>query len=86
VHRYNLKKDLSHHADPQRPGCALGAEGGLLRCTGPKGGVGSLPFVYSNEVWTGIEYQICFFGYLLFSRRHGNNQMLSPSLEMNVFK
>jgi len=57
VHRYNLKKDLSHHADPQRPGYALGAEGGLLLCTWPKGGALSLPFVYSNEVWTGIEYQ-----------------------------
>jgi uncharacterized protein (DUF608 family) len=57
VHRYNLKKDLSHHADPQRPGFALGAEGGLLLCTWPKGEAPSLPFVYSNEVWTGIEYQ-----------------------------
>jgi hypothetical protein len=57
VHRYNLKKDLSDHADPQRPGFALGAEGGLLLCTWPQGGALSLPFVYSNEVWTGIEYQ-----------------------------
>jgi uncharacterized protein (DUF608 family) len=57
VHRYNLKQDLSHHADPQRPGFALGAEGGLLLCTWPHGGALSLPFVYSNEVWTGIEYQ-----------------------------
>ncbi len=57
VHRYNLKSDLSHHADPQRPGYALGAEGGLLLCTWPKGDALSLPFVYSNEVWTGIEYQ-----------------------------
>jgi hypothetical protein len=29
----------------------------LLLCTWPKGGALSLPFVYSNEVWTGIEYQ-----------------------------
>jgi uncharacterized protein (DUF608 family) len=57
VHKYNLKTDLSHHADPQRPGFALGSEGGLLLCTWPKGGALSLPFVYSNEVWTGIEYQ-----------------------------
>jgi hypothetical protein len=27
-------------------------------CTWPKGGELSLPFVYSNEVWTGIEYQV----------------------------
>jgi hypothetical protein len=58
VHQYNLKKDLSGHANPQRPSYACGAEGGLLLCTWPKGGELSLPFVYSNEVWTGIEYQV----------------------------
>jgi hypothetical protein len=35
----------------------LGNEGGLLLCSWPKGGKLSLPFVYSDEVWTGIEYQ-----------------------------
>jgi uncharacterized protein (DUF608 family) len=58
VHRYNLKKDLSSHPNPQRPSYACGKEGGLLLCTWPKGGAFSLPFVYSNEVWTGIEYQV----------------------------
>ncbi len=58
VHRHNLKSDLSTHANPQRPSYACGAEGGLLLCTWPKGGQLSLPFVYSNEVWTGIEYQV----------------------------
>jgi hypothetical protein len=58
VHRYNLRKDLSEHANPQRPAYALGHEGGLLLCTWPKGGKLSLPFVYSDEVWTGIEYQV----------------------------
>lgn len=58
IHRYNLKKDLSAHANPQRPTFACGAEGGLLLCTWPKGGELSLPFVYSDEVWTGIEYQV----------------------------
>jgi uncharacterized protein (DUF608 family) len=58
VHRYNLKHDLSDHANPQRPTYALGNEGGLLLCTWPKGGKLSLPFVYSDEVWTGIEYQV----------------------------
>lgn len=37
---------------------ALGEDGGLLLCTWPKGGKLKLPFVYSNEVWTGIEYQV----------------------------
>ena len=58
VHKYNLKHDLSDFANPQRPSYACGAEGGLLLCTWPKGGELSLPFVYSNEVWTGIEYQV----------------------------
>lgn len=58
VHKYNLKQDLSEHANPQRPTYALGNEGGLLLCTWPKGGQLSLPFVYSDEVWTGIEYQV----------------------------
>jgi uncharacterized protein (DUF608 family) len=58
VHTYNLKNDLSDFANPQRPTYACGAEGGLLLCTWPKGGELSLPFVYSNEVWTGIEYHV----------------------------
>ncbi|HYG19268.1 MAG TPA: GH116 family glycosyl hydrolase, partial [Ohtaekwangia sp.] len=58
VHRYNFKKDLSEHANPQRPSFALGKEGGLLLCSWPKGGKLALPFVYSDEVWTGIEYQV----------------------------
>ena len=58
VHNYNLKRDLS--TTPTRSGrrYACGEEGGLLLCTWPKGGELSLPFVYSNEVWTGIEYQV----------------------------
>ena len=58
IHRYNLKRDFTSHPNPQRPSYACGAEGGLLLCTWPKGGELSLPFVYSNEVWTGIEYQV----------------------------
>ncbi|MBN2089548.1 hypothetical protein JW964_08035 [candidate division KSB1 bacterium] len=58
VHQYNLKKDLTDHVNPQRPAYAMGKEGGLLLCTWPQGGELSLPFVYSNEVWTGIEYQV----------------------------
>jgi uncharacterized protein (DUF608 family) len=58
VHRHNFKRDLREHANPQRPTYACGAEGGLLLCTWPRGGAPTLPFVYSNEVWTGIEYQV----------------------------
>ena len=58
VHRYNLRHDLSTHANPQRPSFAMGDDGGLLLCTWPRGGALSIPFVYSDEVWTGIEYQV----------------------------
>ncbi|WP_254450230.1 GH116 family glycosyl hydrolase [Cohnella herbarum] len=58
VYEHNLKRDLSAHVNPQRSGYALGNEGGLLLCTWPNGGRLSLPFVYSNEVWTGVEYQV----------------------------
>lgn len=58
VYKYNLKTDLSDHVNPQRPTYAVGKEGGLLLCSWPKGDALTLPFVYSNEVWTGIEYQV----------------------------
>lgn len=58
IHKYNLKHDLSQHANPQRPTYAMGDDGGLLLCSWPRGGKPLLPFVYSDEVWTGIEYQV----------------------------
>ncbi len=58
VYRYNLQPSPWEHANPQRPGYALGDEPGLLLCTWPRGGKPTLPFVYSDEVWTGVEYQV----------------------------
>ena len=58
IYKYNFRKDLSEHANSQRPSYAVGKEGGLLLCTWPKGNRPSLPFPYSDEVWTGIEYQV----------------------------
>jgi uncharacterized protein (DUF608 family) len=58
VYRHNFRKDLSDHANPQRAVFAFGDEGGLLLCTWPGGQKLTLPFIYSNEVWTGIEYQV----------------------------
>jgi len=54
---YNWKAELSEHANPQRI-YALNDEQGLLLCSWPKGGRPVLPFVYSDEVWCGIEYQV----------------------------
>ena len=58
IFRNNFKTDLSQHANPQRPGYAMGHEPGLLLCSWPHGNKPTLPFVYSDEVWTGIEYQV----------------------------
>ena len=58
VYKYNFRTDLTEHVNPQRSIFGLGKEGGLLLCTWPKGDKPTLPFVYSDEVWTGIEYQV----------------------------
>src|SRR4029077_608291 len=58
IFKNNFKTDLSQHANAQRPGYPLGHEPGLILCTWPRGGKPTLPFVYSDEVWTGIEYQV----------------------------
>jgi|CZKR01.1.fsa_nt_gi uncharacterized protein (DUF608 family) len=58
IFKHNFKTDLSLHANAQRPGYAMGHEPGLLLCTWPLGGKPTLPFVYSDEVWTGIEYHV----------------------------
>ena len=58
IYKYNFKNNLKKHSNPQRPHFALGNEGGLLLCSWPDDNELSLPFIYSNEVWTGIEYQV----------------------------
>lgn len=57
VYDKNFKKDLSNHYNLQRA-YALNDEAGLLLCSWPEGGRPKLPFVYSNEVWSGVEYQV----------------------------
>jgi uncharacterized protein (DUF608 family) len=57
IFRYNFLTDFRDFSNCQRT-YALGDEKGLLLCSWPKGGRPPLPFVYSDEVWTGIEYQV----------------------------
>ncbi|MBB6731997.1 GH116 family glycosyl-hydrolase [Cohnella zeiphila] len=57
VYRHNFRTDFSDHANCQRT-YALHDEKGLLLCSWPNGGRPKLPFVYSDEVWTGIEYHV----------------------------
>lgn len=57
VYEYNFKNKLGEHNNAQRT-YALNDERGLLLCSWPNGGRPKLPFPYSDEVWTGIEYQV----------------------------
>ncbi|WP_431278989.1 GH116 family glycosyl hydrolase [Leifsonia poae] len=57
IHEHNFRHDLTRHASVQRT-YALNGEAGLVLCSWPRGGRPRIPFVYSDEVWTGIEYQV----------------------------
>lgn len=57
VFDHNYLTSMADHHNPQRT-YALGDEAGLVLCTWPEGGRPKLPFPYSDEVWTGIEYQV----------------------------
>lgn len=57
IYDNNFRKNLEKHSSVQRT-YAFPDEGGLLLCSWPVGGRPKQPFVYSDEVWTGIEYQV----------------------------
>lgn len=54
---HNFRTNLATFPNVQRV-YALNDEAGLLLCSWPNGNRPRLPFVYSDEVWTGIEYQV----------------------------
>ena len=57
IFRYNFRPSMREFANVQRV-YAVNDEAGLLLCSWPNGDRPVLPFVYSDEVWTGIEYQV----------------------------
>lgn len=57
IFKYNFRTTFRNHHNVQRT-YVLNDEKGLLLCSWPKGGRPKIPFVYSDEVWTGIEYQV----------------------------
>jgi uncharacterized protein (DUF608 family) len=57
IYRYNFRRGFANFANAQRI-YALNDEAGLLLCSWPHDKRPALPFVYSDEVWTGIEYQV----------------------------
>jgi uncharacterized protein (DUF608 family) len=57
VFDHNFLRSATQHHNTQRT-YLLNDEAGLLLCTWPDDGRPKLPFPYSDEVWTGIEYQV----------------------------
>jgi uncharacterized protein (DUF608 family) len=57
VYRHNYRTDFTHHVNCQRT-YVLDGEAGLLVCSWPRGSRPRVPFPYSDEVFTGIEYQV----------------------------
>jgi uncharacterized protein (DUF608 family) len=57
VFDHNFRTSFHTHVNPQRT-YVLNDEAGLLMCTWPRGGRPKFPFVYSDEVWTGVEYHV----------------------------
>jgi len=57
IYKNNFLTDFRNFSNVQRT-YALNDEKGLLLCSWPRGGRPPLPFPYSDEVWTGIEYQV----------------------------
>ncbi len=57
IYKHNFRRNMREIASVARV-YALQDEAGLVLCTWPEGGRPALPFVYSDEVWTGIEYQV----------------------------
>lgn len=54
---YNFCENFRDHINVQRT-YVLNDESGLLLCSWPHGGQPKFPFVYSDEVWAGIEYHL----------------------------
>ncbi len=57
IYTYNTRHPMGSFANVQRV-YALPEESALLLCTWPHGNRPALPFVYSDEAWTGIEFQV----------------------------
>ncbi|MBN1351485.1 hypothetical protein JXJ21_18860 [candidate division KSB1 bacterium] len=63
IFKYNWRNPVGDFSNVQRV-YALNDDAGLLLCSWPRGNRPTLPFVYSDEVWTGIEYQVA--GHLIY--------------------
>jgi uncharacterized protein (DUF608 family) len=57
IYKYNFKSDLTGWKHAPRAYAGV-KDKGLIVCTWPKGGRPDSVMLYSDEVWTGIEYEI----------------------------
>lgn len=57
IYKYNFREQMRDFENVQRI-YAANEESGLVICSWPDGNKPVLPFVYADEVWTGIEYQV----------------------------
>jgi non-lysosomal glucosylceramidase len=57
VYKYNFIPDMRTYPNVQRV-YALNDESGLVLCSWPNDDAPILPFVYAQEVWTGVEYEV----------------------------
>jgi len=57
IYRYNFRRSFADQANCQRT-YALNDESGLVLCSWPLGGRPKFPFIYSDEVWSGVEYHV----------------------------
>ena len=55
--KYNLRENFVGHQQVPRE-FASDDEPGLLMCSWPNGGKPKVPTLYSDEIWTGIEYEV----------------------------
>lgn len=58
IFKNNFFKTLEQHVNPQRPLYAFGNESALILCTWKEGDEPAIPFPYSREAWTGVEYAL----------------------------
>jgi uncharacterized protein (DUF608 family) len=57
IYKYNFMESLRDFQNVQRV-YGLNDEAGMVLCTWPHGNQPLLPFVYAQEIWTGVEYQV----------------------------
>ncbi|MBN1996621.1 hypothetical protein JW935_03645 [candidate division KSB1 bacterium] len=57
IYDFNFIRPLRSFANVQRV-YGLNDEAGVVLCTWPNGNRPALPFVYSDEIWTGVEFQV----------------------------